>query len=77
MKWDKRPLAVTILAWVYIGVGTIGFVSDFAEFRREMRSNTTVSGSNSSGSQRLSVEHLCSAATTGRDGLRSPGSHSM
>jgi hypothetical protein len=33
MNWNKRPLSVTILAWVYIGVGTIGFVYRFTEFR--------------------------------------------
>jgi hypothetical protein len=31
MTWNMRPLSVTILAWVYIGVGTIGFVSHFTE----------------------------------------------
>ena len=31
MTWNRRPLSVTILAWVYIGVGTIGFVSHFTE----------------------------------------------
>jgi hypothetical protein len=33
MNWNKRPLAVTILACVYIAVGTIGFVYHFTEFR--------------------------------------------
>ena len=28
-----RPLSVTILAWVYIGVGTIGFIYHFTEFQ--------------------------------------------
>ncbi len=31
MTWNMRPLSVTILAWLYIGVGTIGFVSHFIE----------------------------------------------
>ena len=31
MTWNRRPLSVTVLAWVYIGVGTIGFVSHFTE----------------------------------------------
>jgi hypothetical protein len=31
MKLNVRPRSVTILAWVYIGVGTIGFVSHFGE----------------------------------------------
>jgi hypothetical protein len=30
MTLNMRPLSVTILAWVYIVVGTIGFVSHFA-----------------------------------------------
>jgi hypothetical protein len=29
----KRPLAVTILAFVYIGVGAIGFVAHFTDLR--------------------------------------------
>lgn len=33
MNGNKRPLSVTILAWVYIAVGTIGFALHFAEFR--------------------------------------------
>jgi hypothetical protein len=33
MNGNKRPLAVTILGCVYIGVGTIGFVYHFAEIR--------------------------------------------
>jgi len=32
MNWNERPLAVTILGWVYIGVGTIGFAYHFTEF---------------------------------------------
>ncbi len=31
MNRNKRPLSVTILAWVYIAVGAIGFVSHFTE----------------------------------------------
>ncbi len=31
MTWNMRPLSVTILAWLYIGVGMIGFVSHFTE----------------------------------------------
>ena len=31
MTWNMRPISVTILAWVYIGVGTIGFVSHLTE----------------------------------------------
>jgi len=30
---NRRPLAVTVLAWVYIGVGTIGFVYHFTGIR--------------------------------------------
>jgi len=33
MNWNKRPLAVTIIACVYIAVGTVGFVYHFTEFR--------------------------------------------
>ena len=33
MTWNMRPLSVTILAWVYIGVGTIGFFPHFSEIR--------------------------------------------
>ena len=33
MTWNMRPLSVTILAWVYVGVGTIGFLSHFPEIR--------------------------------------------
>ena len=29
MTRNIRPLSVTILAWLYIGVGTLGFVSHF------------------------------------------------
>jgi hypothetical protein len=29
MNRNRRPLAVTILAWVYIGVGVIGFARHF------------------------------------------------
>jgi len=29
MTWNMRPLSVTILAWLYIAVGTVGFVSHF------------------------------------------------
>lgn len=32
MDGNTRPLSVTILACVYIGVGTIGFVYHFSEF---------------------------------------------
>jgi hypothetical protein len=32
MTPTKRPLAVTILAWVYIAVGTIGFASHSRNF---------------------------------------------
>lgn len=32
MNANKRPLSVTILACVYIGVGTIGLVYHFTEF---------------------------------------------
>jgi hypothetical protein len=31
MTWNMRPLSVTILACLYIGVGTIGFVSHFSD----------------------------------------------
>ncbi|HEX4810750.1 MAG TPA: hypothetical protein VH325_17570 [Bryobacteraceae bacterium] len=31
MNGNKRPLPVTVLAWVYIAVGAIGFVSHFTE----------------------------------------------
>jgi hypothetical protein len=27
VNWNKRPLAVTILAWLYTGIGAGGFVS--------------------------------------------------
>lgn len=30
MTRNGRPLAVTVLSWVYIGVGTVGFVYHFA-----------------------------------------------
>jgi hypothetical protein len=33
MMRNSRPLSVTILAWVYIGVGAIGFVYHLTEFR--------------------------------------------
>lgn len=32
MNWNKRPLSVTILGCLYIGVGTIGFADHFTEF---------------------------------------------
>ncbi len=32
MSENKRPLSVTILAWVYIAMGTVGFVYHFREF---------------------------------------------
>ncbi len=32
MNASRRPLSITILAWVYIGVGTMGFVYHFREF---------------------------------------------
>jgi hypothetical protein len=32
MDANKRPLSVTILAWVYIAVGTVGFVYHLNEF---------------------------------------------
>jgi hypothetical protein len=31
MNWGKRPLSVTILGCVYMGVGTIGFAYHFTE----------------------------------------------
>jgi hypothetical protein len=31
MNWNKRPLSVTILGCLYIGVGTIGFAYHFTE----------------------------------------------
>ena len=31
MTWNRRPLSVTILAWVYIGMGTVGFVYHLRE----------------------------------------------
>ncbi len=33
VRGDKRPLSVTILACVYIAVGTIGFAYHFTEFQ--------------------------------------------
>lgn len=33
MTWNRRPLSVTILAWVYIGMGTVGFVYHLTEFQ--------------------------------------------
>jgi hypothetical protein len=33
MKGNQRPLSVAILAWLYIGVGTVGFVAHLTEFR--------------------------------------------
>jgi len=33
MKGNHRPLSVAILAWLYIGVGTVGFVAHLSEFR--------------------------------------------
>lgn len=33
MNVDKRPLSVTILGWIYITVGTAGFVYHFTELR--------------------------------------------
>ncbi len=32
MNENKRPLSVTILAWVYIAVGAVGFVAHFTDF---------------------------------------------
>jgi len=31
MNWNKRPLAITILACVYLGVGTVGFAAHSAD----------------------------------------------
>ena len=33
MNRNQRPLSVTILAWVYISVGVLGFIYHFLEFR--------------------------------------------
>jgi hypothetical protein len=33
MNWSKRPLSVTVLGCVYIGVGTIGVASHFTELK--------------------------------------------
>jgi hypothetical protein len=33
MKENHRPLSVAILAWLYIGVGTVGFVTHLSEFQ--------------------------------------------
>jgi hypothetical protein len=33
MNWSKRPLSVTILGWVYIGMGIIGVAYHFTEFQ--------------------------------------------
>ena len=33
MTWNRRPLSVTILAWVYIGMGTVGFVYHLTELQ--------------------------------------------
>jgi hypothetical protein len=33
MNGNKRPLSVTILGWVYVGVGTIGFAYHFTELK--------------------------------------------
>ena len=33
MNWNKRPVAVTILAWVYIAVGAVGFAYHFTDFQ--------------------------------------------
>jgi hypothetical protein len=32
-KWNPRPLAVTVLGFVYIAVGTVGFVYHFPALR--------------------------------------------
>ena len=73
MNANKRPLSVTILACVYIAVGTIGFA---VHFRELLARHPMLSGLNSPSSWRLSAEYLCSEARTGRAGLRSPGWHS-
>lgn len=66
MKRHHRPLSVAILAWVYIGVGTVGFFVTCPGCRPGMRFASMASGSSSSNSRRLSLEHFCSGATTGR-----------
>ena len=33
MNSSKRPISVTILGWVYIAVGTVGFAYHLTEFR--------------------------------------------
>ena len=45
MTSNMRPPSVTILAWVYIGGGTIGFVSHFTEIHARNANAATVSSS--------------------------------
>ena len=73
MNWSKRPISVTILACVYIVVGIVGFAYNFTGL---LAFQYDALWASSPSSWRLSVEYLCSEATTGRAGLRSPGSHS-
>jgi len=66
MNERKRPLAVTILACLYIVVGAVGFVYHLGEFLRNAAFESDIVSSNSSSSWPFSLEHLCSGAGTGR-----------
>ncbi|HLH03287.1 MAG TPA: hypothetical protein VKX25_10985 [Bryobacteraceae bacterium] len=35
MTANPRPLAVTVVAWLYIAVGTIGFIAHLADFVKQ------------------------------------------
>jgi len=35
MKANLRPLSVTVLAWAYIGIGTVGFFFHLSSFQAE------------------------------------------
>jgi hypothetical protein len=73
MTWNMRPLSVTILAWLYIGVGMIGFVSHFTEIHA--RNAFRYDGIWIEVVEVLAI--VCGAfmlrGHTGRAGLRSPG----
>ena len=74
MTENKRPLSVTIVAWVYIAVGAGGFVFFSRNCMGRVRFSLMGCWWNLCDSWRSFVACLCCGGRTGRGGWRLPGS---
>ena len=72
---NKRPIAVTILAYLLIVMGVVGIAYHFTSFGAPHRAN--ISGCCLSGCWRLSAEYFCCAGKVGLAGWPWRGLHFM